>query len=107
MLNPVGRNEKGILAVNRDHRDNHPGEHQRRTNRAKKSEREQQAARELSQRCHCCEPLPRAKSKRLHKTASAGEPITAKPPEELLRSVRREDETEDDTDKKQSKVEQL
>src|SRR5438445_3118105 len=107
VLDPVGRDEELVLAMNRDHGDDHPGDHQRGPDRTEKPQREQQSAEKLTESSSGRERLAGTESKRLQETAGSSDSITAKPAEQLLRAVSGVDESEDHAHNEETQIQQL
>src|SRR5438552_11220603 len=107
VLDPVGRDEKLVLAMNRDHGDDHPGDHQCGPDSTEEPKREKQSAEKLTQSGSGREGLARTESQRLQEATGSSDAIAAKPTEQLLSAVSSVDESEDHAYHEQAQVQQL
>ena len=106
-LNAVGSGKQPMPPMYTDRRDDHDRDHKRRTDRTQKSESHEQTARDFAQRRCGRESATWTKAKLLEEPTRLFQPVTAKPPEQFLRTVRRHQQADDDPRQQESDAQRL
>src|SRR5229473_1611786 len=100
----AGRGQEAVLQMHRDRRDEHDGRDERCAERREQPQREQHAAASFGEACQRRMTTTGMEAERLHELTRAVETVAAEPSKQLLRAVRSEGETNDESQDKKSEV---
>src|SRR5438874_910114 len=101
---PAARGKEAVLQMHRDRRDEHYGRDQRCAERREQPQCEQHAAASLGETCQRRIAATGMEAERLHELTRAVETVAAEPSQQLLRAVRSEGETNNESQDQQSEV---
>src|SRR6266849_915756 len=101
---PAARRKEAVLQMHRDRRDEHYGRDQRCAERREQPQREQHAAAGLGEARQRRMATTGMEAERLHELTRAVETVAAEPSKQLLRAVRSEGETNNESQDQKSEV---